>query len=210
MAEKIARPSVLASSFPGVVGGYTLTRDWLHMDLTIHAASELKTQPAGMTLTFYDPDGLLKNPSDDRPEHDSAGAPYFPREAVEFYFYLLGNLVVTFGRGELVVARGGLQALTDLLVDVMLAERGVRERGGKKRLNPYLPETQRAALEVLPGAAATRGDISAAAEAITREFLSRARRLATTTHASWPQQLQDATARHLRRHLDGDLGASQV
>jgi hypothetical protein len=138
-------------------------------------------------------------------EVSEPGEPCFPDDVVDHYFYFLGNLVVTFGRRELVVARGGIQALTDLLVRLMLAERGIRETGGQKRLNPYLSGEQRTVLESIPGAAATRAEITAAVQSITTEFVRRGRALASLTNHPWPDRLQRATVAHLRRHLGTDL-----
>jgi hypothetical protein len=204
LVERIIGPLVLATPIDGVVGGYTLNRDWVHLDLVVHAASDLDAVPAGPMLVLYDPTQAL---SDRRAGLPEPGEPYFPDDVVDLYLYFLGNLVVTFGRRELVVARGGVQALIDLLVRLMLAERGIHEIGGQKRLNPFLSEEQRTVLESIPGAAATPTEITAAVESITREFVRRGRALASSTHHPWPDRLQRATVAHLRRHLGTDLSA---
>jgi hypothetical protein len=69
------------------------------------------------------------------PSGASAGA-YFPADAVNLYFYLLGNLAVVLGRGEVLLAMNGAVMRRDIgLVPVMLAENGVRKHDGRKRLN---------------------------------------------------------------------------
>ncbi len=194
--EACAGPLALAQAIGGdVVGGFALTAAWEHVDLVVHARAALR-QPAPCRV-LYDPERLLE----ERPDAVPAGHPYYPAEDVTLFLYLLGNLTVTLGRHELVVAHGGVGALRDLLVKVMLAENGVRKGDGQKRLNPHLTSEQRAVLEALPTPAVRAGEILGACRVIRDELVRRARRLAATTGNDFPEELLTATDQHLARHL---------
>jgi hypothetical protein len=79
---------------------------------------------------------------------------------VNLYFYLLGNLAVVLGRGEVLLAMNGAAMRRDIgLVPVMLAENGVRKHDGRKRLNRY--PTGSRSLGARPGAGrADRGPLA--------------------------------------------------
>jgi hypothetical protein len=91
---------------------------------------------------------------------------------VDLYFYLLGNLAVVLGRGEL-----------------SLASNGVRKSDGQKRLNPYLTASQIGFLEGLPPVSSTRPSVIAFD------------RLVAQAGARWPADFVDATLAYLRRSL---------
>jgi hypothetical protein len=197
VVERCAGPLVLAQaiSSPEVVGGFALTTAWEHVDLVVQARSELS--PPEPCRILHDPEGLLE----ERRDVVARGDPYYPADEVRLFLYLLGNLVVVAGRGELVVAHGGVGALRDLLVRLMLAGNGVRKTDGQKRLNPYLSAGQRAVLESLPIPAVDLDEILGACRRVRDAYVARARELARTTGSSFPDDLATATERHLTRHL---------
>jgi hypothetical protein len=205
VAERVAGPLILASRIPGIIGGYTLNSDWTHLDLVVHQRAGFDPAQAAPMVPLYDPAGFLPAGMPEPEDITRPGQPYYPDSVVNFFYYLLGNLVVTFGRQELIVAHGGIQALKDRLIELMLAERGIRKRGGQKRLNPFLSADQRRVLEAIPGAAVNEAEITAAIEFIAAEFIRRARNLARSTGSSWPQLLHDATMYHLDSNLGTDF-----
>ena len=198
----IAGPTVLADRIPGLIGGLAITPDWLHVDLVIHPrASFDRCQYDGVRVLF-DRDGTLF-PDGDQPRTEGRpGTPYWPQQAVNLFFYFLGNLVTVLGRDERIVANQGVGAVRDQLIALMLAERGVRRTGGIKRLNAYLSAEQRAALEAIPAAGTDPADIIAANQYICREFIRRGTALAKTTGEPWPQDFVDATLAHLHNHFN--------
>lgn len=109
--------------------------------------------------------------------------------------------MVTQARRELVVAHGVVWALRDLLVQLMLAEQGIRKTDGQKRLNPYLSREQQLVLESLPSPEVEAVAITKACLSITREFVTRAKRLAITTSLEFPTEVLQATERHLQEYL---------
>ena len=202
LAAEVAGPLVLASDLPGMIGGYALTPEWLHLDLIVHPRSSIELRGLTGILPLYDSTGELPEVPAAQP---GPGEPYFPSDVVQFFFYLLGNLVATFGRGELIVAYGGILAVRDRLVELMVAERGIRRTSGNKRLNVFLTEEQREFLESMPAADVSIDRISAAIRHISAEFIRRGRALAVRSGQVWPQSLEDATIDHLRRHLGIDF-----
>jgi hypothetical protein len=148
--------------------------------------------------------GIL--PAGRSPGPSPYGDPYFPADAVDFYYYLLGNLVVVLGRGELTLASNGSIMRRDIgLVPLMLAENGVRKNDGNKRLHPYLTDEQRAFLQSLPPVADDRDLIIAFDALVAAEVSRRGRALARRTGARWPAEFERATLDYLRRELAMDV-----
>lgn len=199
VATEIAGPLALADDLPGLIGGVTLTPDWVHLDLILHPRSDFDLQAVEVLTPVYDRLGVLFARSE--PLGVVLGDPYFPRTAVNEFLYLTGSLVKTLGRGELIVAQGSIIAVRERLIQLMLAERGIQQSGSNKRLNRLLSNDQRECLESIPPAGASVVAISDAAQAISREFVRRGKALADRTGATWPQALEDAMAAHLQRHL---------
>lgn len=196
-------PTVLATSFPPgrVLGGYALTPDWAHLDLVFYPRSQIDPARLVGIRPLFDKTGEIL-PAGDVPAPPRQGDPYFPAEAVAFYFYLLGNLITVLGRGELLLATNGTIARRDLcLVPLLLGERGIRRSGGQKRLNPFLSPDQRQLLESLPPIVPAIDAIVDCELSLARIFIPRGRALAARTGARWPADLEQATLAHLERGL---------
>ncbi len=194
-------PMVLVRQISGIAGGYAITPDWLHLDIVCYPESSF--DPAGLRgcLPLFDRTGKLPTLPTLGPS--MYGEPYFPAEEIDFYYYLLGNLAVVLGRGELTLASNGSIMRRDLgLVPLMLAENGVRKTDGNKRLNPYLTDAQRAVLESLPPVAADHASVIAFDRLVAAEVSRRGRALAARTGAEWPAELERATLDYLRRELE--------
>lgn len=202
LVTKIVGSLVLAESLPGLIGGYTMTPDWLHVDLVLHRQSDLDPKRLTGIMPLYDRTGDLL------PTHTvpvtRRGEPYFPDHDVKLFLYYLGNLPVGMGRGELVHLHGGTVTWREVLIQVMLAENGIRDRGGKKRLNPFVTRDQREFLESIPAAGPQAPEILRTLHVISAEIIRRGKRLAAATGAAWPQSLEDAAKANIRRHL-GDV-----
>lgn len=196
--ERCTGKLILASDLGRpIIGGFALTQAWEHVDFIVHPRSTFQ-QPAS-NLPIYDPAKQLVVPG---PAPSSTASPYYPAGPVRFFLYLLGNLVVTLGRGELVVAHSGVNALRDQLIKLMLAENGIHKTDGNKRLNPYLTQHQLASLKQLPTPPVSEKAITEACRAITADFVPRARLLAEASGNAFPDELLAATDQHLSKHLD--------
>ena len=123
------------------------------------------------------------------------------REQIDLYFYIIGNLVVTLGRGEYLVALSGVIGVKDaFLVPVMIEAAGNTRSGGAKRLNPFLGPNHRKFLEQLPPVAAEPESICTVVSLMAREYARLAKPLAAKSGIEWPTALEQATADHLRMH----------
>jgi hypothetical protein len=210
-AEIIERigPMVMVRQIGAIPAGYAITPEWLHLDVVCHAASSYDFTTA-LRRSGYWPlfDSTGRLPLERSPGPDPHGDPYFPAEAVDFYYYLLGNLAVVLGRGELTLATNGAIMRRDLgLVPLMLAENGVRKQDGNKRLRCYLTDDQNAFLAALPPLAQARDSIIAFDRLVAAEVSRRGRALATATGADWPASFERATLDYLRRELGMDVPA---
>jgi len=205
LARRIS-PYVLASPIPGLIGGYVVTPEWLHVDIVMQPLAAFDPGQASPMRPLFDRNGIL--PATPVVAAGIDRAPYFPAGSVDFYFYLLGNLAVVLGRGEIVLASNGAIMRRDAgLVPVMLAENGVRKSDGNKRLNPYLTASQRAFLESLPALSAERDSVIEFDRRVSAELIRRGRALAEATKAEWPAALEEATVSYLRRSLGAEFGA---
>jgi hypothetical protein len=188
-------PSVLLMPIPGVDGGVLITPEWTHVDIVCHPSLP---SPLRGCRPLVDRSGLLPPPAP--PLEDRK--PYFPASAVDLYFYLLGNLAVVLGRGELSLASNGAINRRDVgLVPLMLAANGVHKTDGQKRLYPYLTSSQIAFLEALPPVSSTRSSVIAFDRLVVAEVLRIGEPLAAQTGALWPADFVDATLAYLHRSL---------
>lgn len=128
--------------------------------------------------------------------------PRFPRETVDWFFYMLGNIVTVVGRDDAALAMLGVLTVRDTcLVPLLLAERGIQRRGGMKRLNYWLSDEQRAVVESLPPLAPTVDSVVDAQLHLARIFIARGRALAERLDAEWPEELEAATIAHVEQGL---------
>jgi hypothetical protein len=192
---RLLAPSVLLAPIPGVSGGLLITPEWTHVDIVCHLSLP---SPLRGCRPLVDRAGLLRaiEPVIDR------GEPYFPADAVDLYFYLLGNLAVVLRRGELSLASNGAINRRDIgLVPLMLGVNGIRKTDGQKRLYPYLTDSQIGFLHELPPVSSTRSSVIAFDRAVAAEVIRLGRPLAAEMGARWPVDFVDATLAYLRRSL---------
>jgi hypothetical protein len=191
-------PVLMHQSIPGVAGGFVLSPAWQHLDLIFTALSAFRSEALIEFTPLFDRDGYLLNSV---PAQPSGPVGALTREQIDLYFYIMGNLVVTLGRGEYLVAQSGVIGVRDFfLVPVMIQAAGNIRSGGAKRLNPFLGSDQRRFLEQLPPVSADPQSICAVASMVAREFARIAKPLAAGSGIEWPMELEKATARHLRVH----------
>lgn len=190
----------------GLIGGVCVSGDWLHLDLFFYPRSAFDPAALAECEPLFDRTGTLAAgaPAGSRP-------PELTPRSFESFFYIMGQLAVTLGRGEHLVALAGVTTIRDdFLLPLMLAETGTARRGGAKRLNPYLTAEQRAFLESVPAAAADRESILSAIAPMAAEYVRRGRAYAAAHDLAWPERFEASTADHLRRHLGLDLCVSSA
>lgn len=197
--DAIAPPALVMPLFGGRVLS-VVTNEWQRFDLTFVEPADLaRFSAAHLTVLF--------NRGPHAPS-EAAPPPYQPSpevvtRLVNEFLRILGLLVVGTGRSEHILGLTGCELLRRLLVDLMLEENGLgpADRGGALHLNRLLADEQRLALEGLAPVAATREGILASDLEIAALFLPRARELAAQVGATWPAAFEEATRRHLQRHL---------
>ena len=190
-----------------VAGGLCITPEWLHFDVVFHAARTVDAHAIEGMVPLFDKAGLLPPEPTERP--DRQGEPFYPERVVQFFLYMLGNVVSAIGRDEPVPASNGVIMMRDIgLVGLLLAERGLsttREHNignpfpFTKRLRRYLTDEQHAVLEALPP---VRASIESAVDgyvALAELFLPRAERLAATMGAPWPAEYAGASVAHFEQ-----------
>ncbi|MBD0328557.1 MAG: hypothetical protein ICV64_00405 [Thermoleophilia bacterium] len=195
-------PTVMAVAFPPPsIGGYSLTPDWVHVDLLFQPRSGFEPAKLDGYRRLFDKTGELVLQAES-PAAPIEGERYFPAATVEWFFYMFGKLVAVVGRNEPVLGMLGAVTIRDTcLVPLFCAERGVRRGGGAKRLRPFLSAEQHALLEGLPPFAPTLDSVIDSELALAQIFVPRGRALAAATGAHWPGALETATVRHVERAI---------
>jgi hypothetical protein len=156
--------------------------------------------------------GLI--PESARPRPDHQGERFFPDRTVDFFLYMLGNVVSPIGRNEPVPASNGVVMTRDIGLVGLLLEAGLattREHtfGNPfpftKRLRPYLSDEGNALLESLPPLIATIDSAIDGFVAVAKIFLPRARSLAKRTGSEYPADYERATVAYFERSLGVNL-----
>ncbi|MGW5362936.1 nucleotidyltransferase domain-containing protein [Actinopolymorpha pittospori] len=206
-ADRIV-PAVAQRSIPGLIGGFVISAEWLHVDLLFYRRSAFDPARCVECAPLFDRTGTLVPAAGEAGQGVTAD---ISRRTFEFFLYIIGNLVVTLRRGEHLVALSGVTTVRDdFLIPLMLAESGTSRRGGAKRLNLYLTAEQREFLASLPAAAADPESILTAIAPMAAEYLWRGRVYAETHGIAWPERFEEATVDHLHRHLGLDIRAGVV
>jgi predicted nucleotidyltransferase len=119
------------------------------------------------------------------------------------FLRILGLLPTAIERQEWLSGQEGVGLLRRGLIEMMIEANGVgrAQRGGAKRLSPYLTPEQRAAVEAVPAPSANRESLIAANLALAALFLPLAKETLARAGARWPQAFEDATRAHLARTL---------
>lgn len=178
--------------------------DWRRFDLSFVEPGELVRYDRNRLTSLFN-----------RTEHEPPAGNTRPHrvdpealgKAIAEFWRVLGLSVVGVGREEYIVCLSGQELMRRIIVDVMLDENGVgvAERGGALKRNPLLSAGQRAELDALAPVHADRAGILAGNAALTAIFLPRARRLAASVGATWPDALEAATRAHILRNLGQTL-----
>jgi hypothetical protein len=163
---------VLVRQLPFVT--LVVTREWLRLDVAVRP-----TTP----VSFPSPD-------------DAEAA----LQTVEEFLRCLGLLPVGWARREWVGGVLGTSLMLGLLTDLMQAENGTRRFGGALTVSERLTPEQRDVIAALPPLHADGDAIVAVQRGLARDFLPRARRLATTLGFDYPDALEVALLEHLGRH----------
>lgn len=188
------------SQFGRLVNGTTPTLQ--RFDLMLSTPEEFARQTAAAVKhLFGDASQGPMGRAAARP--DPAAAARRVEALITEFLRVLSLAPVPVGRREWAVMQDGVGHLRRLLIELMLEENGVgpAERGGAKKLYPFLTADQIAELEALIPPPAVEAELLAANRDLRNRFLPRARRVARTTGAVWPTDWEAAVAAGLARDL---------
>ncbi|MGI8868819.1 MAG: nucleotidyltransferase domain-containing protein [Mycobacteriales bacterium] len=180
-----------------------ITPDWLRFDITVGTPDKIAGRTRSTVKPLYDPNGLSADLGDAGPSKQPD-----PRRVVSLsreFLRVLGLLPVVVGREEFVVGESGAGLLRDMLIDLMLEDVAVENRGGALHLNRLLSTDRQQILIDLPPLKATRESVIGAHVAGAAAFLPLARDLHARCGLDWPQEMEDAVRRHLAATLSIEL-----
>ena len=171
---------------------------WERIDFVLVQKGELSRYDSNRLTLLFNRSGATPPARDAQPYSPTVAS---VRPLAQEFMRVLGLLSVVVGRGEYVIALGGIEHLRRLTVDLMLEDNAVppAERGGALRRNPLLTREQRSALTALPPISADRDSILEGHRALASIFLPRAKSLAERIGMEWPHDLEAATRAHLLR-----------
>jgi len=175
--------------------------DWERYDILFVTPAEFRRYDP-RTLKPLVPDSLDAPPvATPRPAYRADPAALLA--AAQEFLRVLGLMPTAVCREEWLAGQEGAHLLRQMLIEMMIEANGVgrAERGGAKKLNPYLTADQRAALEALPPAGANREALIGANLALARLFLPLAKDVRAQARTPWPQALETATRAQLQRTL---------
>ncbi|WP_329005333.1 nucleotidyltransferase domain-containing protein [Kribbella sp. NBC_00709] len=180
-----------------------ITPDWVRFDVSVGTPDAIGNRTRSTAKPLYDPNGLSAGLGDPAaPKQPDPGRV----EAITIEFLrVLGLLPVAVGREEFVVGESGGTLLRQMLIDLMLEDVAVEDRGGALHLNRLLPADRLQILTSLPPLDATRESVIAANVACAAAFLPLARTLHERCALTWPQALETAARRHLSTTLSVEL-----
>ena len=204
LSDEIA-PTVLRQQVGDKPVFNQVTETWLRFDVSIGTPADISGRTTSTVKALYDPTELSVGLSEPRPPlmPDSGRIQALGRE----FLRVLGLTPVVVGRGEYVLGESGVGLLREMLIQLMLQDVAVEDRGGALHLSRLLPPDRLQTLTDLPPMAATREAVLAGNVACTAAFLPLARELHDRVGVPWPQELEDSVRRHLASSLALDLPA---
>jgi hypothetical protein len=180
-----------------------ITPDWLRFDVSVGTPDAMASRTRSTVLPLHDPTGLsagLREPGPPKqPDPDRVAS------IGQEFLRVLGLLPVVVGREEFVVGESGAGLLRSMLIDLMLQDVAVEDLGGALHLNRLLPAERRQILTDLPPLEATGESVIARHVACAAAFLPLAKDLHRRCGLDWPQELEDAARRHLKKALSVEL-----
>ncbi len=188
------------SQFGRLVNGTTPKLQ--RFDLLLSTPEEFARHNGGAVKLLFGDAGHGPAERASPPSDPAAGARRIEGLVTEF-LRVLSLATVPVGRREWVVMQDGVSHLRRLLIELMLEENGVgpAERGGAKKLYPFLTAEQIAELEALVPPRAIEAELLAANRDLRDRFLPRARRVAEARGAVWPADWEAAVMSGLARDL---------
>jgi predicted nucleotidyltransferase len=196
-------PTVLRQQVRGGPVFNAVTPEWLRFDVSIGTPEDVPRRSRSTLKPLFDRAGLTEQLKavGEAQQPDPGRVAGLTTE----FLRVLGLLPVVLGREEYVVAASGTGLLRQTLIQLMLEDVAVEDRGGVLHLRGLLPAERLRELTDLPPIEATRAAAVAGHLACARAFLPLAKGLHERCGVPWPSELEEALRRHLRAELDLEL-----
>ena len=173
-----------------------ITPEWHRLDVTITGPEAVPSRARNLVRPLLDRDDLAARLGPDA--EPLQPDPVAVERLIKEFFRVLGLTPVVLGRGGVIDAASGSGLLRQLLIDLMLQDVAVPDRGGALHTSSLLPPQRRAQVEALPAIEATRESALAVHRACTDLFLPLARDLAARTGVTWPDEFVQAALGRVR------------
>ncbi|WP_152365276.1 aminoglycoside 6-adenylyltransferase [Microlunatus speluncae] len=173
-----------------------VTPEWYRLDFTITGPDAVPGRARNLVRPLLDRDDLAARLGP--PAEPLQPDPGNVERLIKEFFRVLGLTPVVLGRADLITAASGAGLLRDLLINLMLEDVAVPDRGGALHTSALLPPDRREQVERLPAIEATRESAVAVHRACTELFLPLARDLAARTGVTWPDEFARAALARVR------------
>lgn len=177
----------------------SITEDWTRTDVIILKPDQMGSQTQNNLKPLFDHDNLYAGLAETAPNPGPNLKKF--RYQVEEFIRILGLLHLAAGREEYINGVLGVFHLRNLLVDLLIEETNVPDRGGVLHLNRLITEEQKDLLTSLPPAIPSRDAMISAHLAYAKAYLPRARERAARLGMGWPERFEAATWARLNQTL---------
>jgi hypothetical protein len=195
--------TVLAKRIPVVSGLYSVTPEWLRLDVVWEARAALVSTFFRERRLVFDRGGCAGLV----PPPVPAAGPSAPAvlALVEECWRMLGLMPTAIGRKDWLLGIEGIHLQRLLLYNLLQQANAPLPTTGLKQWSSKLTREQIAAFESLPTGAPAREALIEGTTSVVRMLLREARPLAARLGVAWPDALEHATRLHLRRELGVEL-----
>lgn len=172
-----------------------ISEDWLRCDVAIQPAPLLMASAKDRLEPLIDRDNIyVALPDSLPPKEPNAG---YVRYVIHEFIRMLGLIPVVSGRGEVVTMALGLSMMRDHMAGLLMQTVNDPDPGGILHQSKVLPPEAMAVLRSLPYPPLEHEALIAANIEIARQFMPRARALASQLDIEWPERFETATRQRL-------------
>ncbi|MCX6021337.1 MAG: nucleotidyltransferase domain-containing protein [Chloroflexi bacterium] len=180
-----------------------VTDEWLRCDMVILPPDALAGRARDLVRPLIDPHGMYDTLPESLPPRQPD--PNVVRDLIHEFIRILGLLPLGDGRQDYITGLRGIAFQRDGLMNLMLEDLPLPDRGGALHLNKLLPFDELKVLEDLPCPRPNRVELFDAHMAIARQFMPRARLMAEKVGMVWPEAFEAAARRSVQRHFGGEF-----
>jgi hypothetical protein len=176
-----------------------ITADWTRTDVIILRPDQMGRHTQHGLKPLFDHDGLYETLAEHAPKPGPDLRKF--RFEVEEFIRILGLLHLAAGREEYINGVLGVSLLRNKLVELLIEETDVPDRGGILHLNRLITQDQKDLLLSMPPAVPQREAMISAHLAYATAYLPRARARAARLGMEWPERFEAVTWARLSETL---------